>query len=120
MQRALKSLDDNILGIQRRLDEAFEVQRVNHERLKDEWNTLLVEQEKIRADDRLIRDEEWREHNRKYEQQVVRLEALEEAEKSTAQLLVHLRSIDQERLKAVFSVMREFMSEYDQDMKKVP
>ena len=120
MQRALKSLDDNILGIQRRLDEAFEVQRVNHERLKDEWNTFLVEQEKIRADDRLIRDEEWREHNRKYEQQVVRLEALEEAEKSTAQLLVHLRSIDQERLKAVFSVMREFMSEYDQDMKKVP
>jgi hypothetical protein len=68
----------------------------------------------------LLRDELWREHDRKNKKNNARLEAMEKAEKTTAKVLQHLRSKDYERLKNVFGILREFMSEHDQDMKKVP
>ncbi len=120
MKRALSVLDENIAGVERRLGESAEMQRVYRDRLQDEWNSFVAEEQKNRSADLQIRDEQWREHDRKDKHNIARLEALEDAEKTTAQLLKHLRSMDQERLKNVFSIIREFMSEYDQDMKKAP
>ncbi|MDP6792420.1 MAG: hypothetical protein QF660_00015 [Anaerolineales bacterium] len=120
MQQALSTLDEHIAGIERRADESAEVQRMNHERLQDEWNSFVAEEEKTRATDLLFREEQWRDHDRKDSQKIARLEELEDAEKATAEVLKHLRSMDQKRLKNVFSTIREFMSEYDQDMKAVP
>ncbi len=120
MEQALSALDDNIAGIERRLGESAEVQRVNHERLHDEWGFFVAEGQKNRATDIMNRDELWREHDRKDKQYSARLEMLEDAEKTTGKILKHLRSMDQERLKSVFSVLRKFMSEYDEEMTKVP
>ena len=120
MQQALSTLDEHIVGIERRVDESAEVQRMNHERLQDEWNSFVAEEEKTRATDLLFREEQWRDHDRKDSQKIARLEELEDADKATAEVLKHLRSMDQKRLKNVFSTIREFMSEYDQDMKAVP
>jgi hypothetical protein len=120
MKQALAALDETVAGIERCLGESAEVQRVNHERLWDEWNAFVVEEQQKRASEQLLRDELWREHERKEKQKITRIEALEEAEKTTAKVLQHLRSMDQGRLKNVFGILREFMSEYDQDMKKVP
>ena len=120
MQQALSTLDEHIAGIERRVDESAEVQRMNHERLQDEWNSFVAEEEKTRATDLLFREEQWRDHDRKDSQKIARLEELEDADKATAEVLKHLRSMDQKRLKNVFSTIREFMSEYDQDMKAVP
>ena len=120
MKQALSALDETVAGIERRLGESAEVQRVNHERMQDEWNSFVADEQQKRAADMLLRDELWREHDRKDKKNIARLEAMEEAEKTTAKVLRHLRSMDQERLKHVFGILREFMSEYDQDMKKVP
>ena len=120
MKQALSDLDDHIAGLQRRTDESAEVQRVNHDRLRDEWNSFVSEEQKNRSTDLLFREEQWREHDRKDSQHIARLEELEDAERATAGVLKHLRSMDQKRLKNVFSTIREFMSEYDQDMKTVP
>ncbi|MDP6793185.1 MAG: hypothetical protein QF660_03935, partial [Anaerolineales bacterium] len=120
MKHALSALDDNIVGIEQRLGESAEVQRVNHERIQDEWNSFVVEEQKIRAADLVLRDEQWRDHDRKEKQNIARLEVLEDAEKTTAQILRNLRSMDQGRLRNVFNVIRDFMSEYDQDIKKTP
>ena len=120
MKQALSDLDDHIAGLQRRTDESAEVQRVNHDRLRDEWNSFVAEEQKDRSTDLLFREEQWREHDRKDSQHIARLEELEDAERATAGVLKHLRSMDQKRLKNVFSTIREFMSEYDQDMKTVP
>jgi len=120
MKQALSDLDDHIAGLQRRTDESAEVQRVNHDRLRDEWNSFVAEEQKNRSTDLLFREEQWREHDRKDSQHIARLEELEDAERATAGVLKHLRSMDQKRLKNVFSTIREFMSEYDQDMKTVP
>ena len=120
MKQALSALDEHIAGIERRTDESAEVQRVNHDRLRDEWNSFVAEEQKNRATDLLFREEQWREHDRKDSQNIARFEELEDAERATAGVLKHLRSMDQKRLKNVFSTIREFMSEYDQDMKTVP
>ena len=120
MKQALSALDGTVAGIERRLGESAEVQRVNHGRLWDEWNSSVAEEQQKRASDQLLQDELWREHERKEKQKITRIAALEEAEKATAQVLKHLRSMDKERLKNVFNILRGFMSEYDQDMKKVP
>lgn len=120
MKQALSTLDEHITGIERRIGESAEVQRMNHERLQDEWNSFVAEEHKNRAADILFREEQWREHDRKGSQNIARLEDLEDANKVTAQVLKRLRSMDQQRLKNVFSTIREFMSEYDQDMKIVP
>ena len=120
MKQALSALDETVAGIERRLGESAEVQRVNYERLQDEWNSFEAEEQKKRVADMLLRDELWREHDRKNKKNIARLEAMEKAEKTTAKVLQHLRSKDYERLKNVFGILREFMSEHDQDMKKVP
>lgn len=120
MKQALSALDENIERIDRRLADSAEAQRLNHDRLQDEWNTFVADDQTSRAADLLLRDEKWREHDRKEKQTIVRIETLEDADKTTAQLVKHLRSMDQERLKTVFSIIREFMSEYDQNIKKVP
>ena len=120
MKQALSALDGTVAGIERRLGESAEVQRVNHGRLWDEWNSSVAEEQQKRASDQLLQDELWREHERREKQKITRIAALEEAEKATAQVLKHLRSMDKERLKNVFNILRGFMSEYDQDMKKVP
>ena len=117
-----KTIDDyyvNLERTERRIGEAAEIQRLSEERFRQEWNAFLADEQKRWTTHMLLRDEQWRDHDRQSGKMADRLAALEDQLPDVRETIRGMQAIDQSRLQALFNLVREFVAEYDQSLTKV-
>jgi hypothetical protein len=119
MQQALDEQKHYLEVMERRASEIAEIQRLAEDRFRQEWNTFLADEQKRWTTHLLLRDEQWREHDRNYERMMDRLATLEDDQGAVDGQLRTLRELDAARLQAMASVLREWLAEYDQTFVKV-
>jgi chromosome segregation ATPase len=119
MKKALEDYYLNLERIDRRVNEANEIQRLGEERFKQEWNAFLADEQKRWTTHMLLRDEQWRENDRLVAKVNERLDGVEEQLPDLRETLRGLQAIDQARLQAFYTMLREWMAEYDQALTKV-
>ncbi len=119
MERALTAFNENMMRIEQRLKEAGEIQRMTADRMKNDWETFRGEDQKRWTTHLLMRDEQWREEERKRGKIVERLKESEDIIVSLQEEFRNLRHLDHQRLLAIFGKVREYLAEYDQSLTKV-
>lgn len=105
--------------LERRLNEVSEIQRLAEDRLRQDWAAFLADDQKRWTTHMLLRDEQWREHDRAAAKQAERLEALDEQMTEALDALSHMREMDAARLQSLLNILREMAAEYDQQFAKV-
>ena len=119
MKQTLDDYHTNVERIDRRINEGAEIQRLNDDRFKQEWNAFLADEQKRWTTHMLLRDEQWRDHDRQAGKLMDRVTAIEERIAEAAGAVRSLQAIDQSRLQVLFQLIREGLAEYDQTMTKV-
>ncbi len=119
MKQALDEHKHYLELMERRAGELAEIQRLSEDRFRQEWNTFLADEQKRWTTHLLLRDEQWREHDRNYEKVVDRLTALEDEQGVFDDQVRAMREIDSTRLTALANLLREWLAEYDQTFVKV-
>ena len=119
MKQSLDDYHSNQERTDRRINEAAEIQRLNDDRFKQEWNAFLADEQKRWTTHMLLRDEQWRDHDRQAGKLMDRVTAIEAQIAEAAGAVRNMQAIDQSRLQALFQLIREGLAEYDQTMTKV-
>jgi hypothetical protein len=119
MKQALDEHKHYLELMERRASEVAEIQRLAEERFRQEWNTFLADEQKRWTTHLLLRDEQWREHDRNYERIHDRLATLEDDQTAVDAQVRAIRELDSTRLQAMANVLREWLAEYDQSFVKV-
>lgn len=117
-----KSLEENYVNLERidrRINEAAEIQRLSEERFRQEWNAFLADEQKRWTTHMLLRDEQWRDNDRHASKVEERVNTLEEQVPDMRETIRGMQAIDQARLQALYTLLREQMAEYDQSLTKV-
>jgi chromosome segregation ATPase len=118
MKKTIEEYYVNLERIDRRINEAGEIQRLAEERFKQEWNAFLADEQKRWTTHMLLRDEQWRDNDRLLAKLTGRIENAEEQLPDLRETLRGMQAIDQARLQSIYTVIREMMAEYDQTMVK--
>ncbi|MBL8057890.1 MAG: hypothetical protein JNK29_14395 [Anaerolineales bacterium] len=105
--------------LDRRLNEITELQRLSDDRLRQDWAAFLADDQKRWTTHMLLRDEQWREHDRANTKQLERVDSLEEQVAEAIASLRHFQEVDAGRLQALLTVIREMAAEYEQNFTKV-
>jgi chromosome segregation ATPase len=119
MKQALDEHKHYLELMERRASEIAEIQRLAEERFRQEWNTFLSDEQKRWTTHLLLRDEQWREHDRSNEKIVDRLATLEDEQSTVDDQVRSIRELDAGRLQTLANVLREWLAEYDQTFVKV-
>ena len=119
MKKAIEDYYANVERTDRRISEAAEIQRLSEERFRQEWNAFLADEQKRWTTHMLLRDEQWREHDRHSGKMTDRLAAIEEQLPDFRETIRGIQAIDQARMQAIFNLVRELVAEYDQTLTKV-
>jgi hypothetical protein len=119
MKKTIEEYYINLERIDRRINEAGEIQRLAEERFKQEWNAFLADEQKRWTTHMLLRDEQWRDNDRLLNKLTERLEDLEEQVPDLRETVRGMQANDQARLQAIYTLIRELMAEYDQTLIKV-
>jgi len=82
-------------------------------------NAFLADEQKRWTTHMLLRDEQWRDHDRQSGKMSDRLAALEDQLPDVSETIRGMQAIDQSRLQALFNFARELVAEYDQTLTKV-
>src|SRR3990172_80052 len=112
-----KSLEENYVNLERidrRINEAAEIQRLSEERFRQEWNAFLADEQKRWTTHMLLRDEQWRDHDRQAAKSEERLVSNEDRLNDIAESLRSMLSHDQTRMQALYNIIRDALSEYEQ------
>ena len=105
--------------VEQRVTESTEVHRLAEERFRQDWASFLADDQKRWTTHMLLRDEQWREHDRlagQYEEHIAELED------QISELVATVRQIqttDATRMQALLTVVHELASEYDASYVKV-
>jgi hypothetical protein len=119
VKRAADTFKQTIELIERRINESTEIQRLAEERFRQDWAAFMADNQKHWATHLLLREEQWREHDRLNAKIVERVEALE-AETAEGQVaLQRLQAIDASRLQLLEKTLREIMADYEQELTPV-
>ncbi|MBI5290311.1 MAG: hypothetical protein HY872_00350 [Chloroflexi bacterium] len=119
MKKAIEESYVNFERIERRIAEAAEIQRLTDERFKQEWAAFLADEQKRWTTHMLLRDEQWRDHDRQSAKLAERVTVVEDEVPDLRETLRALQALDQARLQSLFNVVRELLAEYDQTLTKV-
>jgi hypothetical protein len=99
--------------VERRVAESAEVHRLSEERFRQDWTAFLADDQKRWTSHMLLRDEQWREHDRQTGKQAERLVELEEQIGELNAALRQVRAVDANRMQTLLNVVRELAAEYD-------
>jgi DNA repair exonuclease SbcCD ATPase subunit len=114
MKRSAEGYQQAVELLERRITEAAEIQRLAEERFRQEWAAFLADDQKRWTTHMLLRDEQWREHDRLNSKDVERLETLEDQMAEALDLLHHWQAMDAQRLQTLLGLLRDMAAEYDQ------
>ncbi|MBI4314923.1 MAG: hypothetical protein HY679_03230, partial [Chloroflexi bacterium] len=111
MKKAIEESYVNFERIERRIAEAAEIQRLTDERFKQEWAAFLADEQKRWTTHMLLRDEQWRDHDRQSAKLAERVTVVEDEVPDLRETLRALQALDQARLQSLFNVVRELLAE---------
>ena len=119
MRRIIEESRQMVEVVERHVAESAEVHRLAEERFRQDWASFLADDQKRWTTHMLLRDEQWREHDRLSAKQV---EIVAEYEEQIAELAASIKQIqitDVSRMQALLNVVRELAAEYDPSYVKV-
>jgi hypothetical protein len=119
VKRAAETFKQTIELIERRINEATEIQRLAEERFRQDWAAFLADNQKHWATHLLLREEQWREHDRLNSKLDTRVEDLETMVADGQATLQRMQAVDISRLQLLEKTLREIMAEYEQDLTPV-
>lgn len=119
VRRAADEYKQNIELIERRVAESAEIHRLAEERFRQEWAAFLADDQKRWSTHLLLRDEQWREHDRLSAKQVERVDTLEDQIAELQEITRHMQTVDATRMQMILNVVREMVAEHEQQFAKV-
>jgi hypothetical protein len=90
--------------------EMAEIQRIQEDRLRQDWNTFLADDQKRWTAENLTWEDEWRERDRKFTKSTERLARLEEQSEELADSLRSGQEGDRARLETLANTIREWLA----------
>jgi len=105
--------------LERRITEVTELQRLAEERFRQDWAAFMADDQKRWTTHMLLRDEQWREHDRLNLKQLERLDSLEDQIAEALTGLRQFKELDAARVQSLFRVVQEMAAEYEQAFVKV-
>jgi len=106
--------------VEQRVAESTEVHRLSEERFRQDWASFLADDQKRWTTHMLLRDEQWREHDRLAGQQEEHVVDIEEQLTALGATLRQMQTVDATRMQALLNVVHEIAAEYDASFMKVP
>ncbi len=119
IKRAAEDYQQAAALLERRINELAEIQRLAEERFRQDLAAFLSDDQKRWTTHMLLRDEQWREHDRQYQKHLERLEALEGVMAQLNSSLERMQALDLNRMQALLNVVRELAAEYDQEFARM-
>jgi len=117
MKRIINDFDRIGNRLERRINEVSEMQRLSEERFRKEWNDWREDDQKRWKALTLSNDEVWRNHDKEFEQYILRLENMEEAIDPIHDSLKRLWNLERERANMYQERYQSLLNEYDNKRK---
>jgi hypothetical protein len=95
---------------EQKLKEMAEIQRIQEDRLRQDWATFLADDQKRWTAQNLTWEDEWRERDRKFTKVTERLTRLEELSEEVADSLRAGQEADRARLETLANTIREWLA----------
>lgn len=105
--------------VEQRVTESTEVHRLAEERFRQDWASFLADDQKRWTTHMLLRDEQWREHDRLTGQYEEHITELEDQISELAATVRQIQTVDATRMQALLTVVHELAAEYDASYVKV-
>lgn len=105
--------------VQQRVAESTEVHRLGEERFRQDWASFQADDQKRWTTHMLLRDEQWREHDRQAGQHEEHIGELEVQLTAVAATVRQIQTVDATRMQALLNVAHELAAEYDASYMKV-
>lgn len=106
-------LEKSLERLERRIGEISEVQRLNDERMKQEWSTFLADDQRRWSGFKLSHDEQAQEHNRLHQRLAEQVTRLEETTSQALHEAIALEDANQRRLSELLGMIREWAGEVE-------
>lgn len=119
MKKAVDEYYQQVERTDRRIAELVEMQRLAEDRLRQDWAAFLADDQKRWTTHMLLRDEQWRDHDRLNARHVERLELLEDQMVEALDGLRLAQEREQSRLQTLIGLMRDWFTEHEQTFAKV-
>ncbi len=119
MRRVAEEFQKTVELMERRITETGEIQRLAEERFRQEWAAFLADDQKRWTTHMLLRDEQWREHDRQYQKELDRVETIEEQARESFEAVRRMQEQDAARLHGLASILRDALAEYEQKLTQV-
>lgn len=119
VKRAADEFRQAVELLERRITEVTELQRLAEERFRQDWAAFMADDQKRWTTHMLLRDEQWREHDRINVKHLERLDVLEEQIAEVFVGLRQLKELDAARVHTLAKVVQEIAAEYEQTFIKV-
>src|SRR5258708_4717400 len=105
--------------VEQRVTESTEVHRLAEERFRQDWASFLADDQKRWTTHMLLRDEQWREHDRLAGQYEEHISELEDQIAELAVTVRQMQTVDATRMQALLTVVHELAAQYDASYVKV-
>jgi len=114
MRKGLEDFQGMVDRLERRINEAGEMQRLAEDRFRQDWAAFQADEQKRWTTHMLMREEQWRENDRQSQKLLDRVGAVEEQIIELQELVRDLPDIDHRRLQGLLALVREWLSEHEQ------
>jgi len=108
MRNVNSQMNDVIERLERRINEISEVQRINEERIRQEWSNFSSDDQKRLNTMRLTSDERWREHKREHEKRNSESLALDENIRGIEASIERLEVANNRYVKDMLAIVRDW------------
>ncbi len=95
---------------EQKMKEMAEIQRIQEDRLRQDWATFLADDQKRWTAQNLTWEDEWRERDRKFTKVTERLTRLEELSEEVADTIRSGQETDRARLETLANTVREWLA----------
>jgi hypothetical protein len=103
MRRIVEEARQMVDLVERRVIESAEVHRLSEERFRQDWASFLADDQKRWTTHMLLRDEQWREHDRNSVKQVEQVAELEERLAEVGVTIRQLQALDAGRMQTLLN-----------------
>jgi hypothetical protein len=110
MHQAIEEYHDITERFEQKMKELAEIQRIQEDRLRQDWNTFLADDQKRWTAQNLTWEDEWRERDRKFTKAADKLGKVEEQLEELTDSLRTAREGDRARLETLANTIREWLA----------
>jgi chromosome segregation ATPase len=111
MRQAVDEYHDITERFEQKIKETAEIQRIQEDRLRQDWTTFLADDQKRWTAQNLTWEDEWRERDRKFTKAAEKLTRLEDGLEDLADSLRSAQEGDRARLEALANNIRQWLSQ---------